>query len=82
MNERLRLLRRPENIPLVIAIVVSLGFLVYDLFQPSPDVAPRMIIFVLGVLAFGLLAERLGYFERIERTLNEVRTNPRWLDRL
>jgi hypothetical protein len=33
-----------------------------------------MIIFVLGVLAFGLLAERLGYFERIERTLNEVRT--------
>lgn len=73
MNNRLKLLFRPENIPLILAILVSLGFLAYDVFQPNPSTDTKIIVVVLGTLAFGLLAERLGYFERIEHGIDEIR---------
>lgn len=79
MNDRLKRFFRPDNIPLILAIVISLGFFIYETFQPNPDVGNRVIVAVLGTLAFGLLAERLGYFERIENGINQIRNQKKTL---
>jgi len=68
---KIKILFRAENIPLIIAFIMSLGFILYDLLQPQfSDAGTTIIIVILGTLSFGLLAERLGYFERIEKTLS------------
>jgi hypothetical protein len=72
MRDYLKAVLRLDNIPLTLAIIISLGFLIYDLLNPTTDLAPRVIIAVLGILAFGLLAERLGYLDRMEQKINDL----------
>jgi hypothetical protein len=73
MKNALKSLRKPENITLVLAVAISLGFLVFDIIQPVPGVVPKATLSVLGVLAFAMLAERLGYFERFEQALRDIK---------
>ncbi len=72
MRNMLRALARPENIPLVLAVVVSLGILLFQIIQPIPAIIPSANLSVLAVLAFAMLAERVGYFERFEHALGEI----------
>jgi hypothetical protein len=73
MRNLLRDLRKPENITLVLAVAISLGFLIFDIIQPVPGVVSKAILSVLGVLAFAMLVERLGYFERFEQALRDIK---------
>jgi hypothetical protein len=73
MKNTLKSLRKPENITLVLAVAISLGFLVFDIIQPVPGFVPKATLSVLGVLAFAMLAERLGYFERFEQALRDIK---------
>jgi len=73
MKAVLRALKKPENITLVLAFFLSLGFVIFDIIEPIPNVLSKVILSVLGVLAFAMLAERLGYFERFEQALAEIR---------
>ncbi|RIK78173.1 hypothetical protein DCC62_08160 [candidate division KSB1 bacterium] len=77
MKEMVKFLLKPENIPLTSALVITFGFLVFDIIQPHSDVLLKVILFVLGVIAFAMLAERWGYFERMERALSEIRHGKR-----
>lgn len=73
MKDRLKALGRPENILLVPAFAISFGLLIFDIIQPVPDILPKATLSVLGILAFGMLTERLGYFERFEQVLREIK---------
>ncbi|MFZ5515930.1 MAG: DUF5919 domain-containing protein [Candidatus Zhuqueibacterota bacterium] len=74
MKDTVKSLFKLENIPLTLAFFTSFGFLLFDLIlNPDPSILFKIILFVLGVISFGMLAERLGYFERIEKTLGEIR---------
>jgi hypothetical protein len=73
MRKMLRAVVRPENIPLVLAFLISLGFLAFDIIQPIPAIVPSVILAVLAVLASAMLAERIGYFERFEQVLEEIK---------
>jgi hypothetical protein len=75
MKAVLRALRKPENITLVLAFLISVGFVIFDIIEPIPDVLSKVILSVLGVLAFAMLGERLGYFERFEQALREIKQN-------
>ncbi len=73
MKEMIRFLLKPENIPLTSALVITFGFLIFDIIQPHSDILLKVILFVLGVISFAMLAERWGYFERMEQTLKEIK---------
>jgi hypothetical protein len=66
----------PELFTLLPAIIAASMLLILDLYQ-GLSVATHLagIIFILGVLAIGQLAERLSFFERIENKVDEIAFN-------
>jgi hypothetical protein len=66
-----------EILPLVIVAVLTIGFVIYDAFQPTTnnELTLNITLIVLGLLAIGQLAERLSYFERLSQDTIEIKDN-------
>lgn len=67
MWERFRRLFQIENWPLIIAFLLSLVFAVYGLRSSKLSNDTELILLVLCAITLGLLAERLIYFDRLEK---------------